>query len=208
MEFEIDLADLQNAEARTRPLTAVVVRELEEADVALLAERGSADTARQPLKKISQRHHALARNIASGMPDGEAAIVCGYTASRVSILKGDPAFQELIQFYSEDIDAQYADLHERLSALSMDAAEELLERLESDPEKISTAQLLEIVKSGADRTGHGPSSTQNVNHNVDIASRLANAIKRTEERQIEDRAMKTVKELDLTPIPPKDHDFV
>lgn len=158
-----------------------VLGELTEVDMTLLAEeKGSRAPA---LKRLSERHHALARHLASGMKIGEAAAVCGYDISRVSILKDDPAFQELIAFYGEQVDAQYAGLHEVLAGMSLDAALILRERMEDSPEKIKVAELLEISKMGADRTGHGPSSTQQVNVNVGIGERLEAARKRVAERQ-------------------------
>lgn len=166
-----------------RVITAEVVRELEPSDLVHLgAEKGSEPSA---LKRLSDRHHALARNLASGMEPGEAGMLCGYVNSRVSILQADPAFKELVEFYRRDVTAQYRDLHQRLSGLALDAAEELAERLEAEPEKVSIGQLMEITKMGADRTGFGPqSSTTNLNVNVDLASRLQEARKRVASRQL------------------------
>lgn len=161
------------------------VRELDACDIGLLgAEKGSKAP---PLKRLGDRHHALARCLASGMSEADSAMACGYVGSRVSILKADPAFRELLEFYREDTDRAYRDMHERLAGLSRDAADELHGRLEEDMQaeekKISVGQLLEITKMGADRTGHGPSSNQNVNVNVGIASRLEQARRRVQDRQ-------------------------
>ncbi len=166
-----------------QPVSASIVRELDRADLTLLQdEKGSKAPA---LKRLSDRHHSLARNLAGGMSPGEAAIMCGYVGSRVSILLDDPAFQELLVFYREDVNAQYRDLHTRLSGLALDAAEELQGRLEDTPEEISVGQLLEITKMGADRTGFGPqSSSFNTNVNVDLAGRLEAARKRVAERKL------------------------
>lgn len=166
-------------------MSAVQVRELDEVDVALLdADRGSTAP---PLKRLSERHHALARCLASGMADGDAAITCGYVPSRVSILKADPAFKELLVFYSSDVNSKYLDMHGVLAGLSLDAAMELRERLETDIEaeekKISVGQLMELVKVGADRTGFGPQSSQ-LNVNVDLAGRLQAARERVALRRI------------------------
>ena len=87
-----------------------------------------------PLKRLSERHHALARCLASGMEAGEAAITCGYVASRVSILQADPAFQKLSAFYRQSVETKYLDMHGVLAGLSLDAAMELRERLEIDIE--------------------------------------------------------------------------
>lgn len=181
--------DLSTEIFRTRgraakPVVAEVVRALDAADVALLQEeKGSAAPA---IKRLSERHHALARNLAGGMSPSEAAIVCGYSLSRVSILQDDPAFRELLEFYRADVQTQYRDLHVRLSGVAADALDVLQERLEDTPEDLSVGQLIELSKLGADRTGYGPQTSQtNLNVNIDLASRLEAARKRVRERVIE-----------------------
>jgi len=167
-----------------RDLAPVMVRALTGEDLSKLEEeKGS--TPPSLMKRLSERHHALARNIASGMPDYEAAAITGYSPSRISILKSDPTFKELVHFYREKVDAKYADLHERLAGLSLDAARILQERMEEAPEKITDGHILEIMKSGADRTGYGPATRSDVNVNVNIADRLQAARKRVAARTIE-----------------------
>lgn len=181
--------DFRTRGRAAKPVIATVVRELDATDLALLQdEKGSQAP---PLKRLSERHHALARTLASGVSAGDAAIMCGYTPSRVSILQDDPAFRELLEFYREDMNAQYRDLHQRLSGLAADAAELLQDKLEADMGKdvgerdVSVTQLMELTKLGADRTGHGPQTSQtNVNINVDLAARLESARKRVQERTI------------------------
>lgn len=166
----------------SRPVSASFVRELDRADLALLGEeKGVKPSA---IKRLSFRHHSLARCLASGMKPGEAAVQCGYCISRVSILQDDPAFKELVQFYEVKVEQQYVDLHQRLSGLAQDAMEELQERLENEPEKLSVGQLMELSKMGADRIGYGPQTSQtNVNFNVDLAGRLEAARKRVAARK-------------------------
>lgn len=170
----------------SKPMSAVQVRELDACDIALLQEEKGAKAA--PLKRLSERHHALARCLASGsMSDSEAAVTCGYVLSRVSILKEDPAFKELLSFYRQDVHSKYLDMHGVLAGLSLDAAMELRERLETDMEadekKISVGQLMELTKLGADRTGFGPQSSQ-LNVNVDMAGRLQAARERVAQRRL------------------------
>lgn len=183
-DMDLDTEIFRTRGRASRPVGAEVVRELDRADLTLLGdEKGSRPPA---LKRLSERRHALARNLAGGMSPSEAAIICGYCLSRVSILQDDPAFKELLQFYRADVEAQYRDLHVRLSGLALDAADELTTRLEETPEDISIGQLLEITKMGADRTGFGPqSSSTNVNLNVDLAGRLEAARKRVAARTLE-----------------------
>jgi hypothetical protein len=170
-----------------KPVEAAVLRELDQADMVLLSsERGIKPSA---IKRITDRHHNLARTLASGMPESDAAIFCGYTVSRVSILKSDPAFAELLEFYREDAQRPYRDLHVRLSGLATDATVLLQEKLEADMElevddrKVPVGQLMELTKMGADRTGFGPQTTA-LNVNVDLAGRLEAARKRVQMRKL------------------------
>src|SRR5690348_6944168 len=96
---------LRTAGRAAKAVSASVIRELDETDLALLADEKGSKAA--PLKRISERHHALARCLASGMAPGNAAITCGYAPSRVSILLDDPAFQELLAFYRADVNEKY-----------------------------------------------------------------------------------------------------
>lgn len=181
----VAMLELELARAGRRPqaVSAELVREITEADVALLAVAG--ETKAPPLKRLRDRHHALARMLASGLPEGEAAIVCGYDPSRVSVLKADPTFQALLKFYRDAVEPHYADLHERLSGLSIDAVEELRGRLEDEPESVSTALLLDIATKGADRTGFGPTSTQ-VSLTANLGDKLKLARERVRERRLKD----------------------
>lgn len=134
------------------------------------------------LTRISERHHALARSLAGGVSVNEAAAMYGYTASTISILQGDPAFQNLLQIYKGQLNFELRGLGEKIAGISHEAIDLINERLE-DPEsrsKISVGQALSIAQFGADRVGFGPSSTQ-VNVNVGLADRLAAARKRARE---------------------------
>jgi hypothetical protein len=110
----------------------------------------------------------------------------------VSILKADPAFQELLAFYRADVSDKYLDMHGVLAGLSLDAAMELRVRLEddiqADEKKIPVNQLMELTKLGADRTGFGPQSSQ-LNVNVDLAGRLEAARKRVASRKDEETSI-------------------
>lgn len=160
------------------PISTELVRELAPADFALLAsERGSAET--RPIAKLRDRHHALARCLAQGMKNNEAAAITGYDPSRISILKADPTFRELVEQYSRVEDSVMADFTDRATTLSLSAMNEIQDRLEDDPETFSVPTLLEVAKFAADRTGHAPiSKNVNVNVNAGLGDRLAQARKR------------------------------
>lgn len=159
-----------------REVEVEIVRPLTVADLdALDDEKGSLPA--PLLKRLSERHHAAARMLASGMQPYEICARTGYAPSSLSILQGDPTFKELVHFYRDKVEDQFRDMHERLAGLSADALNELRDRLETDPSKIGLVALMDMVKMGADRTGYGPSST-NIQVNVGLAQRLEAARKR------------------------------
>lgn len=160
-----------------KALHAEVVRELTQSDLHLLAtERGVQPT---HVQRITDRHHALARCLASGMSATEAALCTGYTSSRISVLRGAPAFEELISFYRADRGGEVLDLQQKFTALAKDATTEIQERLELEPAAFGVEALIDIVKLTADRSGNGPQSkTTNVNVNVNLGDRMKAARER------------------------------
>lgn len=182
MDLDLDLFRTRGRAAKE--ISALTVRELTAEDFAMLgAEKGSES---KPLKRLSERHHALARGLASGMGSGEAALVYGYDISRVSILLSDPTFMELMAFYREEKDRAFRSVQDKLAGIASDALDELQTRMEDEPEALSVTQLMALVTMGTDRTGNGPqSSTTNLNVNVGVASRLEEARKRVAERRIQ-----------------------
>ncbi len=171
----IDIGSLMGR--RGTSVTAAEMRPLTEADIERITDEERATKA-PCLKKLRQRHHALARALASGMPQGEAAISCGYTQSYVSIIESSPAFAELVRFYEGEVKKEYLGTHEAMAGLSRDTIDILTERVEDDPDKLSVGQLIEISKLGLDRTGHGPSTSSTVNVKVGLADKLAAARER------------------------------
>ena len=84
----------------TKALDAEAVRELGQSDLALLATERHIQPSH--VQRLSSRHHALARCVATGMSAEEASACTGYTSSRISVMKDDPAFAELVSFYQSD----------------------------------------------------------------------------------------------------------
>lgn len=141
------------------------------------------------VKRLSERHRNLARVLAAGKPDWEAAIITGYTPSRISILKGDPAMRHLISHYQEDRELAYQSVYEKAAGLSADILDELSERVndpQTEEDRLSAPQLIAAFQALADRSGNGPTSTVESNVNVSISDRLQAARKRAlEARMIE-----------------------
>lgn len=144
-------------------------RDLSEADLAALSlPRGSTP---RSLVRIHSSHHSLARCLAAGMKPAQAGLVTGYSASRISILQADQAFQALVADYRNEAKSVFADLAERMSNLSLDAIEILQERLHDNPEGFTIPVLLDLVKAFADRTGHGPNQEVNLRLSTDMIDR-------------------------------------
>lgn len=177
--------DLTSTVRKGRAASTVVetfVRELTPADLAMPATQ--VQTA-PSLTKIRDSHHALARVLATGMKEHEAAAITGYSSSRISILKADPQFQELLEFYRSQAQEVVADFRVRMVNMGMDALQELQERLNDNPEKFSEGLLKDIVKEIADRTGHapqrGPSNVTQIN--IGLSDKMAAARARVAELQ-------------------------
>jgi len=156
---------------------AEIDRLLGEDDIDMLGEEREI---RAPqIVMLRERHHAIARLIAEGKKPGEAALLCRYSQSRVSILLDDPAFQELVAHYRGVINAEFVDFQKKLAELGVDAAMILQERLEEKPDEISDALLLQLIQVSADRTGNGPSAKSEVNIKIGLADRLVQARERS-----------------------------
>lgn len=176
--MDLDL-DLSSAPRGKPDLTGSLVRELTNADL-LIAEAAPKGVVTNHVQKLNDRHHALARTLASGVDHITASIITGYRQVTISILLGDPSFKELVEFYRANLDVVYADLHARMSVLSQTVLNEIAERFEGNPASMSNGFLHDLFKTLTDRTGFGPRTTQ-VNVNVDLAGRLSAARRRAAE---------------------------
>ena len=184
-EREIDLDELDlgldlgrvGPGRQPKPLAAQFVRELEPADLLIPASQVQKAPA---VRELRDRHHALARVLATGTPEGEASVVTGYSLSRISILKADPQFQELVEFYRETATEAVADFRQRMAMVGVMATEVLSERLEDQPDEIGTGLLNDIVKTMADRTGHAPAKgpQAQVSIHVELQDRMQRARER------------------------------
>jgi len=161
-----------------------IVRELTKADVKMLAVRSATpeDAPIKLVKRLSTRHHALARALAGGMQNWEAAAFTGYDETYVSILKSDPSFENLVQYYvNEQAKALVADAV-LVNGVAHDALMLIQDKIESEPEKITVSQAIEIAKLGLDRSGVGPQTSHNHKHEhaISMADKMQAARKRIE----------------------------
>lgn len=146
-------------------------------------------TAQAPtIKRLKQIHHELARLLASGLTPAQVAASTGYSSSRISILQKDPSFKGLMDHYSAHRDEIFCDVHKRMAVLGLDAADELQERLENNPESFSVGQLTELMKASLDRGGFSPvQKTQSVNMSItpEMLAKIRNTHKDSTEGQVQ-----------------------
>ena len=111
------------------------------------------------LKRLRSSHHAAAQYLVAGRTIRETAALVGRTPQSISDLsRNDPAFQELMAYYSDQrTETQISDT-QRVQAKLLDIAElatdEISDRLE-DPAKLATipvGELRQIAALGLDRT--------------------------------------------------------
>lgn len=162
------------------------VRSLESGEVDAQS-KGEAGLKASPLTRISARHRRLAELIASGMGTNDAARAVGLTASRVSILKADREFQELVSHAQKLGDLAWVATNERLASVAGNAIDEINERFEEDPGQFSPDELLKFAALGADRTGFGPKTVVEKNVNVNFGDELSAARKRAESARLVSR---------------------
>lgn len=114
----------------------------------------------------------------------EAALATGLTPTRVSQLKADPTFMDLVEHVRLEVEGQFMGIHEKLAAVAEEGLDVLAERLEETPEDFTTGELITVVKMGADRTGHGPSRQETKNINFNFGDRLDEARRRAKNRPL------------------------
>lgn len=127
-------------------------------------EEGGLPTSEAPtIAKLRGIHHEIAQLLAQGLSETEVSAITSYSLSRISILKRDPSFKDLMAFYQKQKTEQFTDVQKRLATLSLDAIGEIQERLAEKPDSISTSQLIELSKVTLDRAGYSPvAKSQNI----------------------------------------------
>lgn len=151
------LEELDRAEGpvlRGKPLEVALVRELSKGDlIDLLPQDEPAEGASGSslISRIRHSHHQIARLMASGRKLVEISAILGYSPNWLSSLKNDPAFRELLAYYSANQEAIMVEAIERQKNLGLAALEELQERLETDPEAFGNRELMELVETNVNK---------------------------------------------------------
>jgi hypothetical protein len=142
-------------------------------EVTVLAGPAEARAEARPLVRLRDSHHAVARLIAHGLRPYEVSAQTGYSLSRLSALRGDPSFQELVTFYAQEGREVRADMVALMEGYSRDALQAWHEKLLDSPEELPAAEIREFAKMTADRAGYAPiQRSVNKNLNLNIAQRL------------------------------------
>ena len=120
--------------AIAEPLVLEVTRELTPSDLRRLGD--APKTSVPILQRLRATHHRQAQLLAEGRSVNEVAVIVGCTTQRLVQLQVDPAFNELISYYQDQImSAMIADaarLKDKIIDVGEMAVDELRDRLEDD----------------------------------------------------------------------------
>lgn len=80
----------------------------------------------QGLKRVSNFHRELAKRVARGDTNAEILAEIKISPSRLSILKSNPLFDNVVEEYRKRLDDTFVQAHARLEERSLDVADELI----------------------------------------------------------------------------------
>lgn len=137
-------------------LGATIVRELTIIDKKDIGGVAVGVNTTPSIKRLRDSHHSVAKLMAQGATAIEIAAATGYSISRISILKDDPSFIELVEGYRTIQKQVFVDTMAKMKNVTDDALGIIQERMEADPDTFSNSLLLEVVKGIGDRAGFSP----------------------------------------------------
>lgn len=169
------LLDITSRGRPPRAVRAEIVRALVPADLAMLSIERGIEAPR--IKQLRDHHHAIARLVAKGHSGAEIAAITGYGQSRISILKADPAFAELVEFYRRHIrdiqDEIEADEYATITAIEKATGQIVLDRVLDEPDSVSLDLAAELHLKYAALTGKvAVSRSVTANLKLDLAEEL------------------------------------
>jgi hypothetical protein len=128
---------------------------------------------------IRARHHRIAQFVAVGMRDVDIARAANVSTQTIANLRGNPAFVELVNHYTEEYSQDIAEFAEVASTLNVELLQHLSDQLEANPAKFDPRVTGELIKILADRTGHAPvSKSVSVNLSANMGDKLRAARER------------------------------
>jgi DNA-binding CsgD family transcriptional regulator len=176
------MARLQHSSRAIESLPEITdIREVTRADLTHLQAPRPAGQ----IQSLKDSHHRLARAVASGMSNSQAAETCGMSYNRVSILKADPSFIELVAHYRTILTAEWKEtadpVTDYMRSNALKAEQLISDRLDKameEDETIPLSQLVQVTSDRYDRLGYSK-VTKSVNLNVDFAANLEAARRRS-----------------------------
>jgi DNA-binding CsgD family transcriptional regulator len=177
----VPYASIKVADRDHRTVKVLEVRGLTRADLETLRQ----PVARTSVKTLKDSHHRIARLVAIGKNNLEIAAEAGMSIGRISQLRQDPAFMNLVADYRAEVHEIWKDHVDHMAEMAvtnMIRAEaqigDQLAEAEEFGEKIPLRDLARITADRMDRFGYGKHTTA-LNVNVGFAARLEQAIHRS-----------------------------
>jgi hypothetical protein len=140
----------------------------------------------------------MAQLFACGLRPKEVAELTGYSLARVSVLRSNPAFEDLVDqkrgLDEDEIRDGMQAYYQIILENGLKAERKLADKLDDDDEteELSVRELISISRDSADRVGLSKRTVQ-TNISVDFAQMLDRAIARTRTvREIEAKALKPI----------------
>lgn len=177
--------DLTIPHARGRQAAEVsysYLRDLDENDVLILQSGVDMKSETPALQKLRSSHHKMAELLAAGLKDIDVSLITGYSQSRISILKNDPAFRELLTYYSAAARQASVDVIQRAREIGIDTLEVIHERIVGEKaDDLTMPELVKVAELTLDRAGFGAKST--VKHEHGMSAEMLEAIRRAEDEK-------------------------
>ena len=131
----------------TGDLQAAYVRDLTPFDLeSYVSNSAPLPNAVPSVKSIRASHHQLAQLLARGVSHTEASLITGYAVATVhNYSNNDPAFKELVAFYTQQRDLAFADVMQKMSTLGSDVLDILKEQIDESPQTFTKRELMELV---------------------------------------------------------------
>lgn len=153
---EIVLGSARGGKRRAADVEIQVVRALTEADLDALQSPDSLGSEPPGLLALRSTHHQLAQLIATGTEMVEVSLITGYSLSYISNLKRSPAFEELVQHYTDERAQVFVEAQARLKAMGITAIEILHQSMLDEPEKWAKRELMEMAELVFGKGSAGP----------------------------------------------------
>lgn len=138
------------------PLLMEVTRALTAGDLDRLSEAPKVSV--PTVQRLRAIHHRQAQLLAQGKKVSEVAAIVGCSVQRIVQLQVDPAFTQLVEYYSDQIMVlaleDGARLRDKLIDLGEQAVDELRDRMEDDTKRQSmpVGEVRKIAEFAMDRT--------------------------------------------------------